>query len=172
MAPTPPGSQARYDAFKRVVRKLPLAQRQQLINDIMSNGANVPNDLQMLNASDRATVNAFLSDQNAVALFLAELLKGPIAGFGNAIAPGTGFVGGLPQGVGGAVGQGLVNAADPIAGIAGILSALTQRSTWLRVGEGLLGLILIGVGLAAITRSTSTGKAIQSGVVKAAKVIK
>lgn len=48
--------------------------------------------------------------------------------------------------------------------LSGFLSALTQRNTWLRIGEGLLGLMLIGIGVAALTKGTPIGSAIRKGV--------
>jgi hypothetical protein len=50
----------------------------------------------------------------------------------------------------------------------GFVSALTQRATWLRVGEGLLGIVLIAIGVSAFAKSTSVGQT----AVKAAKLIK
>lgn len=44
-----------------------------------------------------------------------------------------------------------VQSAAGATGISGFLSRLTQASTWIRVGEVLLGLILIAVGLARLT---------------------
>lgn len=51
-----------------------------------------------------------------------------------------------------------------VSDVTGFLSALAQRNTWLRVGEGVLGLLLIGIGVAAITRNTPLGSAIRAGV--------
>lgn len=51
-----------------------------------------------------------------------------------------------------------------VTDVTGFLSALAQRNTWLRVGEGVLGLLLIGIGVAAVTRNTPLGSAIRSGV--------
>lgn len=48
--------------------------------------------------------------------------------------------------------------------VSGFLSALTQRNTWLRVGEGILGLLLIGIGVAALTKNTPIGSALRTGV--------
>jgi hypothetical protein len=42
-------------------------------------------------------------------------------------------------------------------------NALTQGNTWIRVGEGALGLLLLVVGVAAITRGTPIGSAIRTG---------
>ena len=48
--------------------------------------------------------------------------------------------------------------------INGFVSALTQRNTWMRIGEGVLGLLLIGIGVAALTKGTPIGAAIRTGV--------
>jgi hypothetical protein len=60
---------------------------------------------------------------------------------------------------------------NPVSGIASVLSTLTNANTWLRVGEGILGLLLITVGVVAITKSTSAGKALASTAGKVAKVV-
>jgi hypothetical protein len=54
--------------------------------------------------------------------------------------------------------------AGVLTDVSGFLSALTQRNTWLRVGEGVLGLLLVGIGIAAITRNTPIGSAIRTGI--------
>lgn len=83
-------------------------------------------------------------------------------------------------GIGSAVGQGndnlgvpnnIPSPTDALSGIASTLSALSSPNTWLRIGEGLLGLLLITVGVVAITKSTDAGKAVANTAVKAAKVI-
>lgn len=57
--------------------------------------------------------------------------------------------------------------------LAGFVTALTQRNTWLRIGEAVLGLLLVGIGVAAVTRGTPIGSAIRATPVgKAAKVLK
>jgi hypothetical protein len=64
------------------------------------------------------------------------------------------------------------NPSDALSGIASTISALSNPNTWLRIGEGILGIVLIGIGLMAVTKSTDAGKAVASTAVKAAKVIK
>jgi hypothetical protein len=62
--------------------------------------------------------------------------------------------------IGGVLGPAsLLPGSGVLTDLPGFLSALTQRNTWLRVGEGFLGLILIGIGVFAITRSQPIGKA-------------
>lgn len=70
---------------------------------------------------------------------------------------------------------GITNAVsdlNPVNGIASVISTLSSPNTWLRVGEGVLGIVLIAIGLLAITKSTPAGQALASTAVKAAKVIK
>jgi hypothetical protein len=43
--------------------------------------------------------------------------------------------------------------AGPVSGVNDFLTRLTEKSTWIRVGEVVLGLILIAVGLARITHA-------------------
>ena len=42
---------------------------------------------------------------------------------------------------------------NPVSGVTGFLSRLTEQSTWVRVAEVVLGLILIAVGVAKITHA-------------------
>lgn len=67
--------------------------------------------------------------------------------------------------------------AGSLTDISGFVSALTQRNTWLRIGEGILGLLLVGIGIAAVTRGTPVGAAVRKAanvtpVGKVAKVLK
>jgi hypothetical protein len=122
--------------------------------------------------ADKTALHKFFASPAALGLAISDAIKPGIQGIGDVIGKGAGIVGTLPQNVGDAVGKGLVSTVEPLAGIAGVLSTLTQRSTWLRIAEGLLGLTLVGIGVLAITRSTPAGKAIESGVKTAAKVVK
>jgi len=90
--------------------------------------------------------------------------KNPIGGIVDPFHTGPNQVGSIPG-----VGQ--------LTDINGFVSALTQRNTWLRIGEGLLGLLLIGIGVAALTKGTPIGAAIRTGaqatpVGRVAKVLK
>lgn len=71
-------------------------------------------------------------------------------------------------GIGTAIGQ----TGTALTDLNGFVSTLTQRATWIRIGEGVLGVILIAVGVMAMTRSSSVGQAATSTAVKAAKLIK
>lgn len=74
----------------------------------------------------------------------------------------------------GAPGGGILPSAGSLPGggaltdLSGFLSALTERNTWIRVGEGLLGLILIGIGIAAVTRSNPVAQRAVKTAAKAA----
>jgi hypothetical protein len=62
---------------------------------------------------------------------------------------------------------------NPLAGTAAIgdfFNRLTQKNTWIRVGEVLAGLVLIWIGLNALTRDTAVGRGIQSAKRTATKV--
>jgi hypothetical protein len=76
--------------------------------------------------------------------------------------PGIGFVGGEPEsteGSSGATGafekgaEGVEKAAESFS-IGGFLEALTNPSTWLRIAEGVGGIVLFMVGLKTLTKGT------------------
>lgn len=50
------------------------------------------------------------------------------------------------------------------------LKVLTDKNTWLRVGEALVGLLLIGIGVAAVTKGTPIGSAIRKGTKVVTKI--
>lgn len=57
--------------------------------------------------------------------------------------------------------------ANPLSGLAAIgdfFSRLSQANTWLRIGEGLLGIILIAVGLAKMTHAVPAATKIARAV--------
>jgi hypothetical protein len=58
-------------------------------------------------------------------------------------------VGKVGEGVGKAVGQGIIDAASNLNPIAGLF----QAHIWLRVGEVVLGLLLLAVGVAKLTNA-------------------
>lgn len=78
-------------------------------------------------------------------------------------SPADKVIGGIvdPTGSGGI---GSIPGVGTLTDINGFVSALTQRNTWLRIGEGILGLLLIGIGVAALTKGTPIGAAIRTGV--------
>ncbi len=85
--------------------------------------------------------------------------------------PQTGPAGGIANATTGAENLG-AGALPSLTDVNGFVSALTQRATWLRLGEGVLGLILIAVGVIALTKSSSIGQAAQKTAGTAAKFIK
>lgn len=70
------------------------------------------------------------------------------------------------------IGRAVQSAGSAASDLGGLVQALTQKATWLRIGEGALGLLLIGIGVAAMTRNTNAYKAAQSTALKAVKYIK
>ena len=61
-----------------------------------------------------------------------------------------------------------------VAAIGDFFNRLTQPNTWIRVGEVLAGLVLILVGLNALTKDTAVGRGLQSAkrtAFKAAAVV-
>lgn len=92
------------------------------------------------------------------------------------------------KGTGGAVGGAIEKGLNPgaagseaiekfkeaggvLTDISGLATALTQRNTWMRIGQGALGMLLIGIGVMAVTRSTPIGSAVKSTAGTAAKVL-
>lgn len=49
-----------------------------------------------------------------------------------------------------------------VTDINGLATALTQRNTWLRAAEIVLGGVLLAIGIAAIVKATPVGSAIKS----------
>jgi hypothetical protein len=99
-------------------------------------------------APTRAALVAWFSDPKAVAAFtkgIGSAVGSATSGIGDAVGAGAGAVGALPSDVGSAVGQGLVDAYQ--GGVLGFLGAFTNANTWLRVGEVVLGLLLVVAGV-------------------------
>jgi hypothetical protein len=70
-----------------------------------------------------------------------------------------------------------INSAKGIAGevgpdISGFLSALVNKNTWLRIGEGAIGIILLGIGVSIIAKSSSAGQTATKVAKTAVKVVK
>lgn len=93
--------------------------------------------------------------------------------------PGLGFIGGEPESTEGSSGftGGLEKAAEFsvggfLEGVGGFLEALTNPGTWLRVAEGIGGMVLFFVGLKTLTRGTTGATVVnqQTGSVKRAAV--
>jgi hypothetical protein len=92
----------------------------------------------------------------------------------NLLSGVTGQVGSTPgPGVADSIGNVATNLVPGVKEIGQFFNALTQGSTWLRIAEGALGVLLVGLGIAAITKGTPIGSAIRSTPVgKIAKVVK
>lgn len=67
--------------------------------------------------------------------------------------------------------ENLKKVGGTLTDISGLATALTQRNTWLRIGEGALGVLLIGIGVMALTRNTPVGQAVKTGVGVASNVV-
>src|SRR5260370_5941051 len=102
---------------------------------------------------------AFNSDADATAYGKAHGGKGfSIGALGNVITGGL-------SGAVGATGTALTD-------LSGFVSALSQKATWVRIGEGVLGLVMIAIGLTMISKGTAVGNAAGTAVKTATKVIK
>jgi len=69
--------------------------------------------------------------------------------------------------------QGAANIGG-IAAIGDFFNRLTQKNTWIRVGEVLAGLMLVWIGFNAITKDTAVGQGLQKakrGAMKVAEVV-
>jgi hypothetical protein len=67
-----------------------------------------------------------------------------------------------------------IGAAANLAGVGAIgdfFNRLTQGNTWLRVGEVVVGLLILYIGLNAVARGTPVGNASQSATRTAKKVV-
>lgn len=83
----------------------------------------------------------------------------------------------VSQSIGPAAGAAAQNLQIPglsgIDAIGNFFNKLGQKNTWLRIGEGIVAIVLLDVGLKALTGHSvieSTGKTITGGSKKAAKV--
>lgn len=66
--------------------------------------------------------------------------------------------------------QGITGAVAPDIG--GFLSALVNKNTWLRIGEGAMGIILLAIGVSVMIKSTSVGAAGIKAAKNAGKMVK
>jgi hypothetical protein len=81
----------------------------------------------------------------------------------------TGAAGQITGEAGGTVGSAVSNLTG-INAVGDFFSRLTQKNTWLRVGEVLAGLILLYVGLNALAKDTAAGNAVHSAAQGAKRV--
>lgn len=113
----------------------------------------------------------------ALAQLRAELAKnlGDEQGVMRKLLSGvTGQVGSTPgPGVADSVTGAVTNLVPGVKEIGQFFNALTQGATWLRIGEAALGIMLVGLGVAAMTKGTPIGSAIRSTpVAKVGKLLK
>jgi hypothetical protein len=67
---------------------------------------------------------------------------------------------------------GIPNPLGGLAAIGDFFNRLTQANTWLRVGEVVVGLMLLYVGLNALSKDTAVGNALQSAAQNTKNVAK
>ena len=117
-----------------------------------------------------SALDAFWGDPGAweyekkLASGAANALKGALGGVSHASAA----VGQVGDNVAKDVGAGLASAFD----MSGLISAIVNKNTWLRIGEGLIGIILLGIGVSIVAKSTSVGKSVTKVAKTTAKVVK
>lgn len=81
-------------------------------------------------------------------------------------------IGALANTVTGGITGALSTTGTALTDLSGFVSALSQKATWLRIAEGLLGLTMIAIGLTMIAKGTPVGNAAAKTVKTATKVIK
>lgn len=115
-------------------------------------------------------IEAFWSDSSAwdyekkLASGAANAVQGALGGVSNAAAA----VGKVQAGVSNAVASGLTSTFD----VGGLISAIVNKNTWLRIGEGVIGILLLGIGVSIVAKSSSAGQTATKVAKTAAKVIK
>lgn len=84
---------------------------------------------------------------------LASAWLGIIAvkGVGKAVADALGGAGQQIAKIPSAIGAGLAPITNPLSGITGFLTGLTQANLWLRITEVAIGVVLLAVGVARLT---------------------
>jgi hypothetical protein len=117
-----------------------------------------------------AAIEAFWSDPGAwnyekkLAIAAGNAVGKTLSGISNSAAA----VGQAGQNIAGDVGSGLASAFD----VSSLVSAIVNKNTWLRIGEGVIGIILLGIGVSIVAKSTSVGKSATKVAATAAKVVK
>lgn len=109
-----------------------------------------PNSVNFLN---KWAVNELVLDYKAAVAEQAQ------PGGKNASNPAAAGVAGA-QAAAKAAAESAAGAIPGVAQIGDFFQRITQANTWLRIGEGLLGIILIAVGLAHMTRAVPIATAI------------
>lgn len=128
-------------------------------------------EVRKISPTDAAMLDSFYSDPRTKS-FLGQKtldgLGGVLSGLGSAV----GAVGTATAQAGQGTGIGLATATEPLAGIAGILSTLTNKNTWMRIGEGLLGIILIAIAVSSLAKNSDAAQTATKTAAKAVKYIK
>jgi hypothetical protein len=105
-----------------------------------------------------------------------EELQGPVGpGEGTEGSTGKAIEKGLEEGPGGGIIKSAEEGLSGINAVGNFFNALGEAKTWLRLAEGLGGLVLIYLGLAELTKSHPVGNAVKSDfrvVTGAVKVVK
>lgn len=104
-----------------------------------------------------AAIGAFWSDPSAWT-FEKQLAAGGgnlVKGVGNTIANAGGAVGQVNANVAADVGKGLASAFD----MSSLISEVSNKNFWLRIGEGLIGIILLGIGVSIMAKGTPVASA-------------
>lgn len=117
-----------------------------------------------------AAIQSFWSDPEAwayevkLATGAANAVKGTVGGVSNA----AGAVAQTGQGVANATFQGLASAFD----MSSLISAVLNKNLWLRLGEGAIGILLLGIGVSIMAKSSSVGSATIRAGKTAGKLVK
>lgn len=124
--------------------------------------------------------DGFPSQANAIASFwgdsqawdyekkLANGVAGAVSGSLNGVSNAAAAVGQAGQNVGNAVAQGLTDTFN----VSGLISAIVNPHTWLRIGEGVMGILLLGIGVSIIAKSSSVGQSTTKAAKSVVKVVK
>lgn len=124
--------------------------------------------IKAVDPTDGSTLSAWAHDSNSVMMYFLSNsnLQDTLKSIGNTIGGVAGAIGSLPSNSLGPITAGLSQtAADTGATqIAGLISAVTSRNFWIRLSEGIVGLLLVGIGIAALTKDTSASKYVGKAV--------
>lgn len=98
------------------------------------------------------------------------LLESGGQGIGKTVQQAAGGIGNVAQTTGQAIPQS--SFLTGINSIGDFFQRLTQPNTWIRVGEIAAGLLILYIGLTALTRGTDAGQAIKTTAKTAKKILK
>lgn len=131
----------------------------------------VSNDLNQVSAmggsfvADGDTLRRFYSNRSAVQESINTGLGTTLLDLASNLGNAAGKAGKAATGLGAAVPKG--SDVLPHVDIPGFLSALVNPHTWLRVGEAVMGLMLLAIGVGIMAKSSPAG----SAVIKAGKAV-